>query len=95
MTGKLDDTELRDELSAIKNMMAELLARIDPPEESWPVKRVAKCLECSVRTAQRRIRDDPLFPAQLKSSKYNDRGTYRNTQPRWDPEEIRRYKKLS
>ena len=35
MSDSLDDAELRDELSTIKNMMNELLARIDPPEESW------------------------------------------------------------
>ena len=89
-----DGTSEVGTLEEIKSLLQQLVERLGPDDELWPLKRVASCLGVSERTARRRIQSDPRFPAPIVSVTYNDRGKVRRTQPRWEPSEIIRYRKM-
>jgi len=91
----LKDKTLEENLAELTEKMKFLIDRASEEEQVWPIKRVARSLGCSERTVRRRIDNDPRFPKPIPSSRYEDRGRIRRTQPRWSATDIERYKKLN
>jgi len=90
-SGVQTGNKLENDLAEIKQLLRRLCDGQAQHETPWSIQSIALVMGCSERTARRRKKSDPKFPKPLKSTKYEDRGYTRETQPRWDPKEIRKY----